>query len=366
MLDELGGRRFWRDFDWILLLFAVLLSGIGLVEIYSSTLSSGTENFVGRQAAWVLIGITALFAVAAVDYRVLGENAPLIYGATIVVLIAVLLFGDTVSGAQSWFRFGPASIQPSEPAKLVIAVMLARYFSRIEQRYLTIGQILLAAGICGLPVVLVALQPDLGTAMTFIPILVFGLFVRGVRPRVLVGGGLVVIMLLPLTWFVLEDHQKDRMVTFVRPDLDPLGRGYQINQSKIAIGSGGMWGKGLFEGSQNQLGFLPTRHTDFIFSVVAEEMGFVGVLVTLGLLLALISRAMAVAMAPPDTFGLFLVVGVVGLFVGHIIVNVGMVIGFVPSTGIPLPFLSYGGSSLLTAFMALGLIASVRRCRYVN
>lgn len=213
---------------------------------------------------------------------------------------------------------------------------------------------------------LVALQPDLGTALTFVPILAFGLFVRGVRPAVWISGILILVMLLPVGWFLLHDYQKDRILTFVDPGADPLGSGYQVRQSQIAIGSGGLWGRGLFEGSQNQLGFLPTRHTDFIFSVVAEELGFVGVSITLALLLALVIRALSLAVVARDTFGLFLVVGVAGMFVGHIVINVGMVIGFLPSTGIPLPFLSYGGSSLLTAFIGLGLIASVRRCRYVN
>jgi rod shape determining protein RodA len=177
-----------------------------------------------------------------------------------------------------------------------------------------------------------------------------------------VGG---VLMLIP-AWTMLLDHQKDRILTFLRPETDPLNKGYQVIQSKIAIGAGGFWGRGLFEGSQNQGGFLPTRHTDFIFSVVAEELGFIGVCVTLALLLALVLRALAVAMKPRDTLGTFIVVGVAGMFVFHILVNVGMVIGFMPITGIPLPFLSYGGSSALTAFAALGLVVSVRRCRYVN
>jgi rod shape determining protein RodA len=276
------------------------------------------------------------------------------------------VFGRTVSGAQSWFRLGSLGIQPSELTKLVVVIALARFFAGIQQKYLGTKQILTAVGICGIPLLLVALQPDLGTALTFAPILALGLFVRGVRPAAILAGLLSALLMLVPAWYLLEDYQKDRILTFMQPEKDPLGRGYQVIQSKIAIGAGGLWGTGLFEGSQNQGGFLPTRHTDFIFSVIAEELGFVGVMVTLALLLALIARALAIAVKPRDTLGTFITVGVAGMFVFHILVNVGMVIGFMPITGIPLPFLSYGGSSFVTAFAALGLIVSVRRCRYVN
>jgi len=366
MVESLTDRRFWRDFDWFLLLGAVLLSAIGLVEIYSSTLNMESANFFQRQLLWIGLGIWLLFVLAAIDYHTITEHVVLIYAGALILLCGVLLFGRTVSGARSWFGVGSFGLQPSEIAKLVVVLALARYLSGIKERHLTLGQIMTAVSICGVPILLVALQPDLGTALTFIPILAFGLFVRGVRPRVFVVGALIILLLLPLTWYALEDYQKARLVTFLQPETDPLGSGYQVIQSKIAIGSGGLWGTGLFEGSQNQLGFLPTRHTDFIFSVVAEEMGFVGVLVTLALLLALILRALSLALMPRDTLGMFIVVGVVGMFVFHVLVNVGMVIGFMPITGIPLPFLSYGGSSVLTTFMGLGLIMSVRRCRYVN
>jgi rod shape determining protein RodA len=366
MPTSLRDPQFWRDFDWLLLLVALLLSAIGLVEIYSATLNMASASFFERQLIWVAVGVVVLFVIASLDYHVLSEHIPLIYGGTVLLLAGLLLFGRTVSGAQSWVGIGTLGIQPSEVAKLVAIIALARYFSGIQQKYLAWRQIFTAVAICGLPVLLVALQPDLGTALTFVPILAFGLFVRGVRPSAIAAGaGSFLLTLIP-AWSMLENYQKDRILMFIQPETDPLGRGYQVIQSKIAIGAGGFWGTGLFEGSQNQLGFLPTRHTDFIFSVVAEELGFVGVMVTLALLMALIMRALAAAMKPRDTLGTFIVVGVVGMFVFHILVNVGMVIGFMPITGIPLPFLSYGGSSVLTAFAALGLVVSVRRCRYVN
>lgn len=366
MLSSLRNPQFWRDFDWFLLLVALILSTIGLVEIYSSTMNMNSSSFFERQLLWVGVGVVVLFVVASFDYHALAEQIGPIYIAAIVLLVAVLVFGDTVSGAQSWFRIGTLGVQPSELTKLAVIVALARYFAGLREKYLTWSQILTAVLICGVPLLLVALQPDLGSAMTFVPILAFGLFVRGIRPRAIAAGAVAMVLMLIPTWYLLMDHQKDRILTFLQPETDPLGRGYQVIQSKIAIGAGGFWGKGLFEGSQNQLGFLPTRHTDFIFSVVGEEMGFIGVSVVLALLIALIMRSLAVATKPRDTLGTFIVVGVVGMFVFHILVNVGMVIGFMPITGIPLPFLSYGGSSILTAFAALGLVVSVRRCRYVN
>ncbi len=366
MIESLRSPRFWRDFDWPLLLVALALSTVGLLEIYSSTLTMPSESFFLRQLVWVGAGVVVMFVVASIDYHVLAEHVMLLYLGTMALLVYVLLFGHTVAGSRSWFGIGSFGLQPSEIAKMVVVIALARYLSELKYPYMSFSEILTAAAICAVPVALIALQPDLGTALTFVPIIAFGLFVRGVRPVVLVSGLLIVILLLPLTWFVLKDYQKDRIITFLQPETDPLGSGYQVIQSKIAIGAGGLWGKGLFEGSQNQLGFLPTRHTDFIFSVVAEELGFVGVCLTLGLLLALIVRSLSGARTPRDTLGLFIVVGVVGLFVFHILVNVGMVIGFMPITGIPLPFVSYGGSSILMAFAGLGLIVSVRRCRYVN
>ncbi len=366
MIDALTSKRFWQEFDWFLLSVAIALSAIGLIEIYSSTLNMDSGSFFLRQLVWVLAGIGICFVVASIDYHVLAEHIPLIYVGALCLLGGVLLFGNSVAGSRSWFGIGGFGLQPSELAKLVVVVALARFLSEIQKKYLTLPQILGAVAICGVPVLLVAAQPDLGTALTFVPILAFGLFVRGVRPATLISCVLIVILLLPVTWVALKDYQKDRILTFLQPESDPLGSGYQVIQSKIAIGAGGLWGTGLFEGSQNRLGFLPTRHTDFIFSVVAEEMGFVGVLVTLALLLAFVLRTLSLTFMPGDTLGLFVVLGVGGMFVFHMLVNVGMVIGFMPITGIPLPFMSYGGSSVLTAFIGLGLVVSVRRCRYVN
>jgi rod shape determining protein RodA len=242
MFQTLTSSRFWRDFDWFLLLVAVLISGIGLVEIYSSTMSMGTENFFVRQAVWLGVGVVLMVLIAAFDYRLLIDNAVVIYLGALVVLGGVLLFGEVFSGARSWFRIGSVGFQPSELTKLVLAIMLARFFASASQRFLTIGQTFVAGFLVAVPMLLVAVQPDLGTAMTFVPILAFAMFVRGIRPAALVSADVGVALMLPLGWSVLEEYQKDRIRTFIDPQADPLGSGYQIIQSKIAIGSGGLWG----------------------------------------------------------------------------------------------------------------------------
>jgi rod shape determining protein RodA len=360
-------REFRKDFDWILLVAGISLSIISLVEIYSSTIAQPTENFFMRQLAWVCVGIVLLFIVAAIDYHLIAEHIPWLYLLAIGVLLYTLAMGHRVSGSKSWVNLGPVAFQPSELIKMVVVIALARYFSELRSsRYMSFSQITKACLICLVPVALVASQPDLGTALTYLPAVAVGLFIRGVRPVVLITLVLGFVLVLPISWLVLKPYQKERILTFLDPERDPLGKGYQVTQSKIAIGSGGLTGKGVFNGSQNRLGFLPTRHTDFIFSVVGEELGFAGVMLTLGLLAFIIFRSIHNAQTARDNLGLFIVMGIVGIYFFHVIVNVGMVIGFMPTTGIPLPFLSYGGSSVLTAFIALGLILSVRRRRYVN
>lgn len=365
--NTLPSRGFGRDFDWLLLGAVVLLSAISLVEIYSSTFNTYGTSYFFRQLAWILVGMVLLFTVASIDYRVISEHIPWLYLASVLALIVTRLTAREISGARSWLEFGPVNFQPSEMSKMVVVLALARHLSELHvERYMSVGQILRAAAIVGVPVGLIVLQPDLGTALTYMPVLAVGLFVRGVKPTVLVALVLLVILVLPLTWFILKDYQQERILTFLDPERDPSGKGYQVIQSRIAIGSGGFFGKGLFQGTQNQLGFLPTRHTDFIFSVVGEELGFAGIAFSLGLLGFVLFRSLYNAQTARDNLGLFIIAGVVSIFFFHIVVNVAMVIGFLPTTGIPLPFMSYGGSSMLTAFVGLGLIISVRRRRYVN
>src|SRR5215468_1340552 len=367
MIIRFKSKRFWQDFDWVLLVAAVGLSLISVTEIYSATMAQGAETYFVRQLAWVGVGIVFLFIVSAIDYHVISEHIPWLYVLSLGALLYTLALGHRVSNSKSWVGIGSLGVQPSEFIKMVVVVALARYLSELRNvRYMTFVQIIKACLIVVVPMGLVLLQPDLGTALTYLPAVAVGLFIRGVRPAVLISLILGFVLVLPISWLVLKPYQKERILTFLDPDRDPLGKGYQVTQSKIAIGSGGLTGRGVFNGSQNRLGFLPTRHTDFIFSVVGEELGFAGVIVTLGLLAFIIFRSIHNAQTARDNLGLFIVMGIVGTYFFHLIVNVGMVIGFMPTTGIPLPFMSYGGSSVLTAFIALGLVLNVRRRRYVN
>lgn len=370
MNPSLELRSFWRDFDWALFGAALLLALVGLTEIYSATMNTPGDVAFVKQAIFVLAGVALTLIIASVDYHTISEHIPWFYLGSLAVLIYTPLAARRIAGAKSWIDLGPVSIQPSEMIKMVVVVAMARYLADLHVKgYLTVNQILKAGVICGIPVGLILLQPDAGTAMTYMPILGVGLLLRGLRPVVIISV-IVIALLAPLSVYLLRDslkeHQRDRILTFVDPSRDLKGKGFQVQQSKIAIGSGGLTGKGVFNGSQNQLGFLPARHTDFIFSVVGEEMGFLGVLGILGLLGFILFRSLHNAQTARDSLGVFIILGVVGVFFFHMVVNVAMVIGFFPVVGIPLPFMSYGGSSILTAFIGLGLVMSVHRRRYVN
>ena len=371
MTARLEARGLWKDFDWALFGAAVLLSLIGLTGIYSATMNIAGDVSFMKQAIFVCAGIVLAFVIASVDYHTIAEHIPWVYLSSLGVLIYTPLAARRIAGAKSWIDLGPISIQPSEIVKMVVIVAMARYLAELHVKgYMSLKQIAKAFVIYGIPVGLILLQPDMGTALSYTPILAVGVFIRGLKPTVIIAMLLAVLLVIPASVFVLRDllkeHQKDRILTFIDPARDPQGKGFQVQQSKIAIGSGGFLGKGIFNGSQNQLGFLPARHTDFIFSVVAEEMGFVGVIGTLGLLGFILFRSLYNAQTARDKLGLFIILGVVGVFFFHMVVNVAMVIGFFPVVGIPLPFMSYGGSAVLTAFIGLGLVINVRRRRYVN
>ncbi|MDD5542972.1 MAG: rod shape-determining protein RodA [Acidobacteriia bacterium] len=359
-------RRALADFDWWLLLAALALVAIGLLEIYSSTAHTRYAGLHIRQFYWVLLGLAIMWTVVFVDYHLIIEQTPVLYIIGVLMLLVVLVVGQTISGSKRWLGYGAFSIQPAEIFKIILILTLARYFSERRLRTLTWVDMMQVGVLAAIPFVLILMEPDLGTALTFFPILGVGLWLGGIRWKMLATLALGFVLILPLGWFVLKPYQRARLMTFTHSDADPLGRGYQIAQSKIAVGSGGLLGKGFLQGSQNRLGFVPYRHTDFIFSVVGEEQGFLGVLVSLLLFIFVIFRSIQHARSARDRYGVFLVMGVAALLAFHVVVNVGMVIGLMPVTGIPLPFVSSGGSSILSTFMALGLVLNVRMRRYAN
>jgi len=359
----------FRDFDWMLLLAVLLLCAISLAEIYSTTVHTRFASFERKQMIFIGAGLIGMFIMSKIDYHRLLDWAPWAYGIFVASLVAVKLVGHKALGARRWINLGPVQFQPSEWVKLVLVLVIARYFANLGGRNLTWREIMRAFALVGVPMILVLIQPDLGTTLTYAPILIAGLFFGGISFRqaailVLCGSALAIG-----AWSsgkILKPYQKARLTSFINPDNDPKGSGYQIRQSLIAVGSGGLWGKGAEKGSQTQGYFLPIPYTDFIFAAFSEEHGFLGAVFVLLLYFFILMRLIQNAQTAADLPGALIIMGVVAVLTFQILVNVGMVIGFMPVTGIPLPLMSYGGSSVLFTFLALGAVMNVRMRRFVN
>lgn len=347
---------------------AVLLAIIGCMLVYSATYYNDPNlTWFKKQMLWVTIGILLMIAFMVVDYHVLFDIAPILYGIGIVLLLYLLIFGRVTANVRSWIHIGGFQFQPSEFMKIFTALMLARYFDSNERAYLDVRSFLVAMGIIGLPVALIIVQPDFGTAASFFPLVAVAMFFGGIRARVWVAMILIVALSLPIGYyFFLKPYQRERVMVFLNPERDPLGSGYQVTQAKIAIGSGGIHGKGFTQGTQGKFGFVPEHHTDFIFAVLGEEWGFIGVIIVLGLYLYFIVLALTFAKHARDRGGTFLIISLISFVIFHVLINVSMQIGILPTTGIPLPLISYGGSSTMMFFMAIGLILNVDMRRYVN
>ena len=364
-------RRFvsFRDFDWLLLFFVLAICALGVMEIYSATIATKFAGSHIKQIYWILGGIGLMFMVSLVNYQAVLDRIPWFYVASVVSLLAVLLFGKKVLGARRWILLpGGNHFQPSEWVKLVLILAMAKYFAdqrRGEQSF-SWSELFKAGMLVGVPMLLVLKQPDLGTSLTYLPIAIMGLFLGGMRWKQAAVLLIVAALALPVAWHFMKPYQRERLTSFSEPEADYHGSGYQVIQSKIAVGSGGVWGKGLRQGSQTQQSFLPIPQTDFIFAAFAEEHGFVGAMVVLLLYFIVLMRLIHNAQTAPDRAGAFVVMGVVAVLTFHILVNVGMVVGFMPVTGIPLPLMSYGGSSVLFMFLALGIVMNIRMRRFVN
>jgi rod shape determining protein RodA len=356
-----------RDFDWTLIGLVMAISTLGLLEVYSATRNTQWQNAHYKQLAWLAAGLAVLWIVSMIDYNWLIEHVYVFYGIGLILLVIVLLVAKPIGGARRWLPMpGGANLQVSEFLKVVLILLMARLFSSLPQGRLTLPALLKIGVLFGLPMLLVLRQPDLSTSLSYVPILAIGVFLTGVPWRYVAVAAAIAILILPLGWQHLKPYQQDRILTFLNPERDPLGSGYQPIQSKIAVGSGGIWGRGFARGEQTQLRFLPVPHTDFVFSAYAEETGFVGVVLALSLYLALLMKIVTNAQIASDTAGALICMGVAALILFHIGVNIGMVIGRMPVTGIPLPLMSYGGSHLLTLFLMLGLVNNVRLRRFTN
>ncbi|QHS52107.1 rod shape-determining protein RodA [Edaphobacter sp. 12200R-103] len=360
----------YRDFDWVLLGFVVVLSVISVLEIKSATVHTKFHGFDHKQIGFLAIGLVLMFLISMIDYHRLLDIAPWAYGISILSLLAVKVAGQKVLGARRWINLGGGiHFQPSEWVKLVLIIVAARYFWNLAGKELSWRDIGKAVALICVPMGLVLTQPDLGTSLTYFPILVSGLFLGGIRPKQIGVIALMVVLLGGIAWKSgkrLKPYQQARINAFLDPDSDPRGSGYQIRQSLIAVGSGGIWGKGANKGTQTQGDFLPIPYTDFIFAAFCEEHGFVGAMGVLLLYFLILMRLIQNAQTAADLPGTYIIMGTVAVILFQIFVNIGMVVGLMPVTGIPLPLMSYGGSSILFTFLALGIVMNVRMRRFVN
>ena len=357
-------KRLLRRTDLTLIAVAVAIVIMSLVIIGSAThVNTPSEErywFVQRQGISIVIDIALAAFLMNFDYKILQRYGNHFYVFNLILLILVMLVGQTALGAQRWIALGPISIQPSEFSKLIMIIALAAMLEKRGGKINTITDLAPVAAYVGVPFLLVLKQPDLGTSLVFLAIFFGMVFVAGVRLRLLLGIFGAGLAAMPVLWHFLKDYQKMRIMVFMDPNVDPLGAGYHIIQSKIAIGSGMLFGKGLFGGTQSQLNFLPENHTDFIFSVVGEELGFVGCAILLLLYLVVLWRGIRIAQDASDMFGRLLAVGITSMIAFHVLINVGMTMGIMPVTGIPLPLMSYGVSSLTTNIMAIAILLNIQ------
>ena len=353
-----------KDLDWVLLALTLSLASMGLLAIYSATHGKGISSvdvYYIRQIWWLAIGALFMAFATLVDYRTLGRYAYVFYVIIVLSLAYLLLFGKAVSGAQRWIEMGSINFQPSELSKVILVLALARCLQdKSRGGLLGFRNLLLPAGLVLLPFALVVKQPDLGTALLLALMAVLMVFLCGIKRRTLIYMLVLALGLTLLLWYFMEDYQQGRVINFLYPNTDPSGAGYQSLQSKIAVGSGGITGKGIMAGTQSGLNFLPEKHTDFIFAVVAEELGFFGSSLVLFLYLAIIIKGLNIAFSARDLLGVLMAGGVVIMLSLHVVLNIAMTVGMAPVVGIPLPLMSYGGSSVVTTMTGIGLLMNVR------
>lgn len=359
-------RQLIENIDWSLVALLFLNSGLGILIIFSSS-HYLPGNYFLKQILWMALGTGALFLFLMIDYKILLEYSLHLYIAVTVILLGMLFFTQVIAGAKSWIRWKSFQVQPSEMAKIIIILVLARFFSEYKREFVSLGAVMLSSMVIALPFILVALQPDLGTAVSYLPLLLGALILTGLKKRFLAMILIFCVLLGVAAWsFYLQDYQKQRLTTMVFPGKDPQGSGYHLLQSKIAIGSGGLMGKGFKKGTQSQLKFLPARHTDFVFSVIGEEFGFLGVVVVLALYFLFLYRLFHSIAKSRDRAGIYLIFLVSLMITFQLLVNVAMVIGLFPIVGVPFPLLSYGGSSLFTTYLGVSLVLNVKMRRFAN
>ena len=356
-----------KDFDWTMFFIVLIICALGVLQIFSATHDTIWQGSWWKQLLYIAAGVLLMWLVSQIDYHALINQVYPLYITSVVLLAVVLVIGKRAFGSTRWIVL-PAGVhlQVSEFAKIAVILLVARFLTELNSDVLKLPDLFKLCGVILLPMALIAKEPDLGTSLTYLPILIMGVFLAGMPWRYWAAIAVIALVVVPVGYSSLHAYQKARIVSFLDPERDPQGTGYQLIQSKIAVGAGGTWGKGVTKGSQTQLRFLPVPHTDFIFSAFAEEHGFVGVTAVLVLYFILLMQIVQNAQTAPDRAGMYVSMGVGALLLFHILVNVGMVVGRMPVTGIPLPLMSYGGSSIWSTFLMLGLVNSVRVRRFVN
>jgi rod shape determining protein RodA len=354
------------NIDWVLIALLVFNSALGVLFIFSASQQLPGDYHI-RQIIFIGVSLVALLLFLSLDYNTLVNYSSLFYAFFLIILVGILFFGVLISGAKSWIKLPFFQIQPSEIMKIAVILLLAQIFAGFKSAYMTLGKALISGVVIAAPILLVGLQPDLGTALSYIPIYFGALLLAGLNKKIVIVFIILAILIGAVGWsFLLKDYQKERLNTLLFPGKDPLGSGYQITQSKIAVGSGGFLGKGYMKGTQSQLKFLPARHTDFIFSVIGEEFGFVGMVLVLVFYFLFILRLYQAVLLARDRTGVYIAFMVTMMISCQFLINILMTIGLFPIAGIPLPLLSYGGSSLLTNYLAISLVVNIKMRRFVN
>ncbi len=355
-------NRNLKNVEWWILILAILLCVVGFIALYSATQSDNFE-ILRKQIVWFVISLVIMIIIAFIDYKILVKISPVLYGGSILLLIAVL-FTKSINGASSWFNIGGFSLQPGEIAKVMVILFLSYVLVRVQlngkEEINKIWKLAIVLAVVAVPIALIILQPDFGTAMAYVVSLILVIFVAGIDKRYLIAALVLVVVGVPLIYqFVLPAHAKTRIDVFLNPESDPKGSGYNIIQSKLAIGAGELTGMGLLNGNQTQLGYLSPKTTDFIFPVIGEEMGFVVSAAVVIAYVFFINKILYVAKTARDDYGSYIAAGIAGIFIFHMTENIGMTMGLLPITGVPLLFVSYGGSSMLTSFMCVGLLLNI-------
>ena len=355
-------KRELKNVEWSILIIAIILCIIGLVALFSATNETEHADF-NKQCIWFIVSLIIMVGIMIIDYETIVKASPILYGLFILLLIGVL-FTPEINGATSWFDIGFFSFQPGEFAKIFVILFLALAINKIKERgkqeINRPTRLLILFAILGVPILLLIMQPDYGTAVAYIVGAALMIITAGIDKRYIIVTILLIVILIPVAYnFILPEHAKQRIDIFLHPEEDPRGAGYNIIQSKLAIGAGGLTGMGLLKGNQTQLGFLYPKTTDFIYAVIGEEMGFVISAAVIILYIVLITKALFVAKTAKDEIGSLIATGIAGIFLFHVVENIGMVMGLLPITGVPLPFISYGGSSLITNFILIGILLNI-------